>query len=218
MLQSCGVTSEYIRRFVYKSKGSTLREFIEFWEPRYFAANENLYTKNIRKAQTDESLRQLFLWKGEARYLKESTALWKSIVKNFVSQRSRVANLPANISAKDFLETEFSTGGAIYRIFWLHCWYPNRFPIYDQHVHRAMTFIVDGQPDELDKHNDSRKIALYLECYIPFYKPYAKIAVPFDAIRDGVRSRKADRALFTFGKCLPTSSLPPLKPRAIPFP
>ena len=34
-------------------------------------------------------------------------------------------------------------GGAIWRIFWLHVQHTQHFPIYDQHVHRAMAFLVE---------------------------------------------------------------------------
>jgi hypothetical protein len=212
------MTSEYVRRFVYKRKGSSERDFIEFWAPRYYDPHEERYTENIRGPHTDASFRQLFLWKEGDKYLGLSSEKWKALVANFVSKRGAAAQLPASISAKDFLEKEFPTGGAIYRIFWLHCWYPDRFPIYDQHVHRAMTYIQDGKPDELGKYSEKKVIELYINRYMRFHQPYAKARLTFDSRLDGVRSRKADRALFTFGKCLPTSSLPLLKPSTTPSP
>ena len=81
----------------------------------------------------------------------------------------------------------------------MHCWYPDRFPIYDQHVHRAMSYIQDGTLDKLEKHRDQDVIKLYLDRYMPFFEEFGKIDVPFDPKLDGIRSRKADRALSSFG-------------------
>jgi hypothetical protein len=200
--------SEDTRRFVYTRAPSSYQEFIEFWAPRYHDAKEHLYTKNIRGPHTDESLRELFLWKEGPQYFKGK---WQSMYDNFVSRRAQAAALATDISAKDFLNM-FPTGGRIYRIFWLHCWYPDRFPIYDQHVHRAMTFIQDGKPEELEEYTDAKVVESYLTRYIPFHEPYAKVVLPFNSNKDGIPSRKADRALFTFGKSLRTSSMPPLRP------
>lgn len=201
------------RRFVYIRQAATHREFVEFWAPRYYDAHEDRYTRNIRGPHTEETLRELFLWKEGDQFFASKL---KSLNENFISKREKAAKLPPDISPKQFLEQEFPNGGRIYRIFWLHCWYPDRFPIYDQHVHRAMIYIQDGRLDELEKYKDQEVIEFYLSRYLSFHEPFAKVEVPFDPSLDGVRSRKADRALFTFGKCLPTSSLPRLRSSANP--
>jgi hypothetical protein len=199
--------TEDSRRFIYVPQGVPLKEFIEFWAPRYHDAHENLYTSNIRRPHTNETLRDLFYWKEGPQFFKKK---WPAINDNFVSRREQAEDLPSTISAQDFLAT-FPRGGRIYRIFWLHCWFPNRFPIYDQHVHRAMSYIQDGEAEELENYGDDEAVKSYIDRYIPFHQPYAAIRLPFDPRLDGIPSRKADRALFVFGRSLLTSGMPPLK-------
>src|SRR5205814_2701554 len=145
---------------------------------------------------TEETLRKLWRWKvGREGMFKYK---WKtSLFPNFVSSLEKAARLPPD--AKKFL-AEFPNGGRIYRIFWIHCWHPDRFPIYDQHVHRAMSYIQDGMLDKLEKHKNQDVIKLYLDRYMPFFGEFASIDVPFDPQRDAIRSRKADRALSSFGQ------------------
>lgn len=195
------------RRFIYVPQGVSHKEFIEFWAPRYYDAHESLYTTSILGPHTDQTLRDLFYWKEGAQFFKKK---WPAMLENFVSRRTEAQALPPTISAEDFL-ANFSKGGRIYRIFWLHCWFPNRFPIYDQHVHRAMTYIQTGEGEELTELRDEEAIKSYIEKYIPFHQQYAAIELPFDECRDGIPSRKADRALFVFGRSLLTSGMPPLK-------
>jgi hypothetical protein len=195
--------------FVYPSSPVPLREFIEFWAERYSDPNETLYTKNIGAPRTKESLRELFRWKIGQRLFK--TMLRRTVEPYFISQIKRAEELPPKISAEDFLQ-EFPKGGPIHRIFWLHCWHPDRFPIYDQNVHRGMSFIIEGTLEELSKYADSqKKVESYLRRYVPFFEKLQNVNLPFERELDGVRGRKADRALLMFGKFLP--SLPPLRSR-----
>src|ERR1019366_7714989 len=116
-----------------------------------------------------------------------SEAKLKSVLRNFVSRSGELEHLQREETASDLL-SRFSSGGAIWRIFWLHCWQPARFPIYDQHVHRAMRFIRAGVREEIpDK--DSEKVHAYLESYMAFHAQF-----------DGIGSRLVDKALWAFGK------------------
>jgi hypothetical protein len=154
------------------------------------------YAESICGPHTEETFRQLWLWKvgreGMFKYKWET-----SLFTNFVSRLALAASLPADPNV--FLTT-FPNGGRIYRIFWMHCWHPDCFPIYDMHVHRAMSYIQDGTLDKLAEHKDREVIDLYLTRYMPFFEGFAAIDLPFDPRVDGIRSRKADRALSTFGQ------------------
>jgi hypothetical protein len=173
------------------------REFTEFWALRYSDKNESLYTSNINcPDHTAETLTTLFRWKIGAWLFKRM--LERTVKPSFLSRIESARGLPKSVSAEDFL-TQFPDGGVIYRIFWLHCWHPNRFPIYDQHVHRAMVFIQNGQIDELNAYSDREKIERYLRDYVPFFEAFSKTDLSFDPTVDGVSGRKADRALVTFG-------------------
>lgn len=198
--------AEQGRLVIYTPCHAPLLEFVRFWEKRYFEGSdrvyttEKLYTTNInRPHHSVETLTELFKWKFGVFFfaLKIRTALEH----NFLSNTDKARELPPDVSAEDFLQKRFPNGGAISRIFWLHCWHPNDFPIYDQHVHRAMVFIRDGRVDELNNYTDDEKIKRYLQCYVPFFKQFA-VGLPFDPELDGVPGRKADRALVTFGSRL----------------
>lgn|SRR5487761_344663 len=194
------------RLFVCIRRPASHQKFIEFWAATYTDENENLYTQNINGPHTEGSLLALFKWKmGNLHFGNEE--MRQSIQNNFMSQSEKARNLPSSISAKEFLK-QFSDGGPIYRIFWVHCWYPERFPIYDQHVHRAMIFIREGKIEELGEENQ-KIIGTYLELYLSFYEPFGKVSrdLPFDQQLDGVRGRKADRALWAFGKYLLTNGI-----------
>jgi len=198
----------------HERKPAELREFVEFWASRFFGyvteKEEGLYVNNINtpvSSHTDETLRELFFWKVGNPYFGSQR---DSIRANSVEQKDRVKGFPSDISAKTFLEKEFPKGGAVYRIFWLHCCYPDRFPIYDQHVHRAMTYIEWGKIQEIGS-SDPRKVEDYLNEYLKFYGKFTTLNLPFDKERDGIQGRQADRALWTFGRCLLTSSLPKLR-------
>ena len=76
-------------------------------------------------------------------------------------------------------------------MFLLHCWQPDCYPIHDQHVHRAMTFIVDGRAKEIP----TKRAAIaeqYVNCYLPF----------FLGTFPGLPARKVDMSLWAFGKYL----------------
>lgn len=176
------------------------REFVDFWSRRYFDRNEALYTEYINCSQhTVDTLTALFRWKiGAFRF---KSLLERSVKSRFLSNLEKAKTLPKDISAAQFLST-FPEGGAIHRIFWLHCWHPTRFPIYDQHVHRAMVFIETGQIEELESSSDETKIEKYLGSYLRFYEGFADVGSEFDLKRDGLPGRIIDRALVTFGSCI----------------
>ena len=83
-------------------------------------------------------------------------------------------------------------GGAIWRIFWLHLQHPRHFPIYDQHVHRAMAFTLKWPDLEIPEQNPA-KVRTYLAVYREFFARFKDCD-----------HRQADRALWTFGRFLRT--------------
>ena len=65
-----------------------------------------------------------------------------------------------------------------------------RFPIYDQHVHRAMAFLQTGEREEIPDY-DPQKVESYWRRYLPFHATF-----------EGIESRSVDKALWAFGKFL----------------
>jgi hypothetical protein len=183
---------------IYKPFHATSTEFVEFWSREYRDDAEELYSDNIGHELTESRIMELFRWKNGGRLssLKEA-----SVPNNFVERRQELAQLRPNQQIEDLL-AHFSKGGVIFRIFWLHCWQPMRFPIFDQHVYRAMAFIQTRTLEEVPP-NDSQKIASYVNQYLPFFRT-------LDGINDQFQDRCVDKALWAFGKFLkmPTFQLP----------
>lgn len=181
---------------IYQPLQANTTEFVEFWSLRYEYAEENLYTDNIGQELTEQRILDLYRWKNGTPL---SGRKLESVHRNFVQRRSELAQFQPNESANEFL-ARFADGGAIWRIFWLHCWQPARFPIYDQHVHRAMAFIETGNPEEIPQY-DPRKIEAYIQRYLPFHAQFAHI--------DG---RAVAKALWAFGKFINEANFPMVAP------
>lgn len=181
-----------MKMITYKPINTNMEDFVTFWSQCYEYNNEKVYDDNIRGDIDKDKLNNLFKWKNGYRLSKRKL---KSIQKNFIARLDELSQLDKNADAKQCLE-KFNHGGAIWRIFFLHCWNQKAFPIYDQHVHRAMEFIEKGIPGEIPS-GDEKKIDSYLNMYIPFHKQFEK----FD-------HRKVDKALWAFGKFLKESNFP----------
>ncbi|MGA2410516.1 MAG: hypothetical protein ABSG46_09040 [Candidatus Binataceae bacterium] len=172
---------------IYKPEEADREAFVEFWSHRYDEDQypEKIYAEHIGTL-TEDSVKALFQWKNGR---KLSRAKSESIKANFIDLIGAATALGPDIDAQEFLE-RFPNGGAIWRIFWLHC--VNRtFPIYDQHVHRAMLWIEEEELNELGDKSDHEKIELYLNDYLPFYRSFTELD-----------QREVDRALWAFGKFL----------------
>lgn len=167
-----------------------VEEFVEFWSARYRYDSDDLYDKNIGKPLTQKRVLDLFRWKNGLPLSAEKQA---SVTNNFVA-RLDVVGVKGTETANDLLK-RFPTGGAIWRIFWLHCIDRTRFPIYDQHVHRAMRFI-QGAPGEIPA-NAKKKLSTYQDDYMPFIRGL-----------QAKDQRNLDKALWAFGKFLSQYAFP----------
>ena len=127
---------------------------------------------------------KLFEWKNGTPL---SIKKLESVKQNYVSDKTIFPNNPSEEFIKEQLN---KSGGAIWRIFWIHCHYPKQYPIYDQHVHRAMAHIENWDDIEIPSYNP-KKIKLYLSKYINFYHNFK-----------GINHKKIDEALWAYGKFL----------------
>jgi len=123
------------------------KEFIRFWSCQYQYANAALYDANIGKPLTPERVLELFEWKN-GRPLSGMKKL--SIRRNYLEAKE---SIPMNGTENELLSYLTGRGGAIWRIFWLHCHEPSKYPIYDQHVHRAMAKLEGWEQLEIPNHN-----------------------------------------------------------------
>lgn len=129
-------------------------------------------------------MHELFEWKSG---FKLSDLKITSVTENYIEEISMVSCKTNNEELKRYLN---KSGGAIWRIFWLHCNYPVQYPIYDQHVHRSMAHLSEWDEIEIPS-CDSRKVDFYVDDYLPFYSKFAN-----------TDHKKLDEALWGFGKFL----------------
>ena len=180
-----------MRLIIYEPVGADAGAFIEFWSARYTGYDDDFYEANVGQELTEARILDWFAWKNGTPL---SALKRKSVLRNFVARRDELSSLRDETPTQ--LLAHFSEGGVIWRIFWLHCWQPKRFPIYDQHVHRAMRFIESGVREEIPG-KDPDKIRAYVENYMPFHARF-----------DGLPQRAVDKALWAFGKFIGENSFP----------
>ena len=181
---------------IYDPVKADKEAFVAFWSDRYPGGDDDFYDRNVGQELTEERILGWFEWKNGTPL---SARKRNSVLTNFVARRCELAMILPDETPAQILQ-RFSDGGAIWRIFWLHCWQPARFPIYDQHVHRAMRFIQDGVRKKEDlqiPEKDPDKIQAYIDQYIPFHARF-----------DGLPHRKVDKALWAFGKFIGENKFP----------
>jgi|SRR5581483_7841320 len=118
---------------VYQVLSADKSAFVGFWADRYQGYDEAFYEANVGRELTENRILEWFTWKNGTPL---SKAKHLSVLTNFASRRDELVKVAKDEPAPELL-ARFGDGGAIWRIFWLHIWQPSRFPIYDQHVHRA---------------------------------------------------------------------------------
>jgi hypothetical protein len=180
-----------MRLIIYEPITVGYEAFIDFWAARYTGYDDDFYNANIGQELTEARILEWFTWKNGTPL---SQGKRSSVLRNFVARRNELTTLRGDETASELL-SRFNEGGAIWRIFWLHCWQALRFPIYDQHVHRAMRFIEAGVREEIPG-RDPDKIREY-EHYIAFHARF-----------EGIHHRHVDKALWAFGKFLNENNFP----------
>lgn len=169
---------------IFKQELVAKSDFINFWSKQYSYENEHLYDDNIGKELTEERIWALFRWKNGTPLSEKKAA---TVRHNFINEKTEIP--PKRDSF--FLSTYLSKpGGAIWRIFWLHCNYPQTYPIYDQHVHRAMAKLQEWREIEIPNYNKD-KVEMYIKQYLPFWDEFSEFS-----------PKKTDEALWAFGKFL----------------
>ncbi len=204
--------------FYMRKTPEGLSSFIEYWAGIYNDRNENIYESNIMKDLTKKEIFELYHWKYGRK--PKSKSHIKTINNNYVSYLSKYKSCPPT---QKKLEVEYlnhldKKGTApVWNIFFLHVLSMNKnfnkklkkcvYPIFDQHVYRAMYFI---QPKditqsklfrELPSLNKQDRFTAY-ETYRDFYQNIEHDTNPYLNKGDDKHGRKIDRALFCFGEFL----------------
>jgi len=183
-----------MRIFVLKSISSaSINEFVEHWRPLYAYANEGLYKNNIAVEQFNlKNLTELFQWKnGMILSGKKEKSLQEKVIGRIelINKYKRINNIDL-----DQFNGDFSNMSAVWRIFLLHIICPNKFPIYDQHIHRTYNFI-NGIEWKTVKNTmpNQQKMEFYQNTYLQFIN---EIKYP--------EIKALDEAFFAFGQFLNT--------------
>ena len=166
--------------------------FVDFWANRYNDRNEQTYRESIKRPLTVESIRELFAWKA-MRINRESIKLGKHpFVETVISNLDCFREVQLNNAedANNFLTNMLKGKGMIWKIFTLHIIYPDRYPIFDQNVYRAMHYLYTGKIKEIPRKNGDKQSS-YINEYLPFYNHH-----------ESYEDRKLDKALFSFGQFL----------------
>src|ERR1039457_6849694 len=71
-----------------------------------------------------------------------------AVSENIIAKLEHLRTLPKDMTPEDFLGKE-AKGRMIWRIFLLHIWQHTQYPIFDQHVYRAMIFMKTRTIKEL---------------------------------------------------------------------
>jgi hypothetical protein len=97
---------------------------------------------------------------------------------------------------EEAFKIEFKKVSAVWKIFLLHIIKPNKYPIYDQHIHRAFLFIHNEDWNYIaNTISDKAKEQFYFESYLPFIEDHN--------IKD---LKKLDEAFFAFGQFINTKN------------
>jgi hypothetical protein len=168
---------------ILRYEATDAQTFVDFWSAQYHYPKDHLYDENIGKPITPESLSALFEWKNGSIL----SAKKQKSIQQYLPLSERIEADASTDALRKFL---CRSGGAIWRIFWLHLQHPHRFPIYDQHVHRAMARL-SGWPSLAIATRHPRKVDAYLDQYLPFVASLGSFPI-----------RKLDRALWAFGRFL----------------
>ena len=187
-----------VEKFCVEFSKNSCKEFVDYWKEKYRYGNETVYKchidKDLTKENENESLKKLFVWKNGHKKLSESQLInINEKIEWLNSDCVRNCEKEQIIEKAEKKYLNRKEGGAIWNIFFLHCLYPEEWPIYDQHTYRAMMYmyIETGKIPE-DEKNNRKKYENYIDNYKPFFKDNFKESKP----------RDVDKALFAFGKFL----------------
>ena len=181
-----------------RSSAEDFEQFIKFWSNLYDYPNMEDYTLNIKYAQgekyKEDNIWKLYRWRG--RYSKsESKEL--TVKDKIIDRIDEINKLKSqkDIDLDQFFE-QFDEISAVWAIFLLHILKPLKYPLYDQHIHRAFNYMHKMQYKCISNHlSDSAKIRFYKKYYLPFIHAmmdkYPTLSV-----------KQIDNGLFAFGRLL----------------
>ena len=182
-----------MKYFIIKQENVDPAIFVEFWASKYrYDAGSYKYEEIDKRPLKPDSIRRLFAWKAMQLNRKSIMAEEHPFVEMVIDNFDRFNRLPLNTSedADNFLTNELKDKGMIWKIFTLHIMYPDKYPIFDQNVYRAMHYLQTDTIKEIPSKNCDKQTS-YITEYLPFYNAHGYYP-----------DRKLDKALFSFGQFL----------------
>lgn len=176
------------------NKNNNLNDFIVFWSKQYTYLNETAYYNSIsKKTFTTTDIQNLYVWKNGMRL---SEPKQKSVNTKIKEKLAIINKFKSNnkIDLEAF-KKEFKDLSAVWKLFLLHSINPNKYPIYDQHIHRAFLFIHNEDWSNISNTSvkDFEKETFYFKRYLPFI-----VSINVSDLK------KLDEAFFAFGQFLNT--------------
>lgn len=171
------------------------KTFVTYWSKLYFyKLSEKYDTRISNKIYSPNDLKEFYIWKNG---MILSKLKLKSFEDKILSKIEIINNfkLDVNFNIEEYLK-EFKNVKFVWKIFLLHLIKPDKYPIYDQHIHRAYLYINKLNWINIsEKIKDEEKSIFYFDSYLPFIEKEVKLKI-----------KNIDEAMYTFGKFLNTEN------------
>ena len=175
---------------ILQNEQTSLPQFINFWSKFYNDPKEGLYANSDKAQFTDKDLLELFEWKnGMPLSGAKLNSLNKKVIAkiDIINQSKKLQKVDVSAFLAEFEELSF-----VWKVFLLHIIKPQKYPIYDQNIHRCFNYIHAREHQKINSTiPEKSKEQFYFEDYLPFIETL-----------NGIPLRKIDRAFFTFGQFL----------------
>lgn len=161
------------------TNANNFEDFVNSWRKFYNRSNDYKYAPiESESPLTPESLLSIFEWKNGMPLSK----LKLNSIANLGLKIELINQLRSSFDVVTF-EREFGHMSFVWRKFLMHAIQPSLFPIYDQHSHRAVDFLLSEQ-------NPRESEAFYVNKFVTY----------IEAWKGNQNYKHVDEALFEFGK------------------
>lgn len=141
-----------------------------------------------------DDITALFHWKNNMGKEKDRLSVSKKVfVQKILTRMDKVNQLKKSFDIDLYMDN-FDDLPAIWGITLLHVVSSGSYPIYDQHVHRALMYCSKGIVEEIPISN-GKKYKVYRQDYVPFFDNLRQQALH-------LTPKQIDDALWSFGKFL----------------
>jgi hypothetical protein len=164
--------------------------FVDNWAKMYNYPGYHRYEELLRlTAWKYDDLLELFTWKNGMPLSGKKVLVFERYIAAHIDS---INQLRTHFDKEKF-DRLFFPLSAIWRIFLLHIVNP-RYPIFDQHVYRAMIYIRQQNFQELPQ-SKAQRMRIYHEEYLSFFSE-------LKACYGGYSEKVVDNALWAFGRFL----------------